>query len=130
VTLVLQGLPLPWVIRWLRIPRDEPRVEEHRLARIRTAQAARDRLDRLIADGDELTRQVGGELRTRYQQMLSDLEDEARGGRMHAELTRLRRELAQAQRAALLDLHARGLIDSETFRRIERELDLEEQIAQ
>jgi hypothetical protein len=40
---------------------------------------------------------------------------------------RLRRELTQAQRRALLDVHHRGLIDDETFRRIERELDLEEQ---
>src|SRR5262249_36349623 len=28
VTLVVQGLPLPWIIRWLDIPRDEPRHEE------------------------------------------------------------------------------------------------------
>jgi CPA1 family monovalent cation:H+ antiporter len=128
VTLVVQGLPLPWVIRWLRIPRDEPRLEEHRLARVRTARAARDRLDQLMAGGDDLTRSLAADLRVRYQQLLDDLESDERSGRVHAELARLRRELAQAQRQALLDLHARGHIDNDTFRQLERELDLEEQL--
>jgi CPA1 family monovalent cation:H+ antiporter len=130
VTLIVQGLPLPYVIRWLRIARDEPRYEEERLARIRTARAARDRLEQLIADGDELTRELGAELRARYQRLLEQLEAEAAAGsnrRIQAEIVRLRRELTQAQRRALLDVHHRGLIDDETFRRIERELDLEEQ---
>jgi CPA1 family monovalent cation:H+ antiporter len=130
VTLIVQGLPLPWVMRWLRIPREEPRLEEEeRIARIRIARAARDRLERLIADGDELTRQLATDLRARYKRMLEHFEAEAtsgQAGRMQLELMRIRRELTHAQRRVLLDLHARRLIDSDTFRRIERELDLEE----
>lgn len=127
-TLVLQGLPLPYMIRWLRIPRDETPVEEDRLARIRTARAARDHLDRMIAEGDELTRTLAGDLRAHYARLLEDLEKTRReGGRVQAELGRIRHELTHQQRSALLELHARGLIDDETFRRIERELDLEEQ---
>jgi CPA1 family monovalent cation:H+ antiporter len=124
VTLVVQGLPLPWVIRLLRIPREEHRAEEHRLARIGTARAARDRLEQLLAVEDELTRNLAGELRARYQRLLENLE--SGDGRVHDELARLRRELAQAQRQALVDLRARGLIADDTFRRIERELDVEE----
>jgi CPA1 family monovalent cation:H+ antiporter len=127
VTLIAQGLPLPWVMRWLHIPREEPRDDAERVARVRTARAARDRLTQLISDGDELTRELGGELRARYEQLLAQLESE-RGGRTQAELNRIRRELARSQRVALLDVHARGLIDNETFRRLERELDLEEQL--
>jgi CPA1 family monovalent cation:H+ antiporter len=130
VTLIVQGLPLPYVIRWLRITRDEPRHESDRLARIRTARAARDRLDQLIAEGDELTRELGTDLRGRYRRLLEHFEAGAangHGGRIQAEMGRLRRELAHAQRRALLDLHQRGLIDDDTFRRIGRELDLEEQ---
>jgi monovalent cation/hydrogen antiporter len=131
VTLVLQGLPLPWVIRILRIPREEPAHEMDRLARLRTARAARDRLDLFVKEDDELTRTVAGDLRTHYQRLIDDLEQKgvaATGGsRVQAELLRIRRELTHAQRTALLDLHARALIDDETFRRIERELDLEEQ---
>jgi len=129
-TLIVQGLSLPYVIRWLRIPRDEPRHEEDRLARIRTARAARDRLKQLIAHGDELTRALAVDLHARYQRLLQHFEAEAASGhpgRFLSEITRLRGELAHAQRRALLDLHHRGLIDDETFRRIERELDLEEQ---
>jgi CPA1 family monovalent cation:H+ antiporter len=132
VTLVAQGLPLPLVIRWLRIPRDVPPHDEERLARARTAQAARDRLDQILAEasGDELLRRLAGDLRARYQGLLEHLEAEETGGtagRTQAELSRLRRELAEVQRRALLDLHARGLIDDRTFRRMEREIDLEEQ---
>jgi CPA1 family monovalent cation:H+ antiporter len=127
VTLVLQGLSLPAVIKWLRIPRDEPRPEEHRLARIRTARAARDRLDALIADGDELTRQLGSDLRARAERLLEHLESRD-VGRVAAELARLRGEVARAERQALLDLHAKRLIDDHTFRQLQRELDLEEQL--
>jgi Na+/H+ antiporter len=128
MTLVLQGLPTPWVIRLLRIPRDQRNLEEDRLARLRLARAQAHRLAELIDEGDELTRELGEDLRLRNQRLLVHLES-SDAGRVAAELGRLRRELAGAQRRALLDLHARRLISDETFRRFERELDLEEQIA-
>jgi CPA1 family monovalent cation:H+ antiporter len=129
VTLVVQGLPLPYIIGWLRIPREERRLEEDTLARSRTARAARDRLDELMAEGDELTGELAREMRDGYQRLLMRLDAEAQAkqvGRIQAENARLRREVARAQRQALLDLHHRQLIDNETFRHIERELDLEE----
>jgi monovalent cation/hydrogen antiporter len=132
VTLVAQGLPLPWVIRWLRIPRDAPSHDDERLARARTAQAARDRLDQILAQAgsDELLRRLASDLRARYQGLLAHLDAEETGGtagRTHSELARLKKELAQVQRRALVDLQVRGLIDDHTFRRLEREIDLEEQ---
>jgi Na+/H+ antiporter len=130
VTLIVQGLPMPYIIRWLRIARDEPRHEADRLARIRTARAAHDRLEQLIAEGDELTRALAADLQERYRKLLEHFEAEATAGnsaRVQAEIIRLRKELTLAQRHALLDLHQRRLIDDDTFRRIERELDLEEQ---
>jgi CPA1 family monovalent cation:H+ antiporter len=128
VTLVLQGLSLPLVIRLFRIARDEPRHEEHRVARIRTARAARDRLDELIADGDELTRELGADLRARTERLLLHLESRD-VGRVAKEIARLRGEVARAERRALLDLHARRIIDDQTFRQLERELDIEEQLS-
>jgi CPA1 family monovalent cation:H+ antiporter len=130
LTLIAQGMPLPWVIRWLRIPRDEPRHDQDRRARIHTARAARDCLERLDAAGDELTHRLVDDLRSHYRRLLEQLGAEtspSEGARIEAELTRIRRELSQVQRRALLDLHQRGLIDNDIFRRIERELDLEEQ---
>jgi CPA1 family monovalent cation:H+ antiporter len=127
VTLVVQGLPLPAVIAWLRIPRDQPSHADDRVARTRLARAAHDRLQQLIAEGDELTREVADELRARNQRLLDRLHS-ASADRVAAELARLRREMARAQRAALLDLHARRLIDDQALRRIERELDLEEEL--
>jgi len=133
VTLVVQGLPLPYVIRWLRIPREEPQFDQERQARIRTTRAARDRLEQLLSDGDELTRTVGAELRAQYQQLLEYYEKGATPqttDRSRIELRRIRAELGQAQRVALVDLHSRGLINNETFQRLGRELDyLEEQFA-
>ena len=40
---------------------------------------------------------------------------------------RLRQEVLQAERAAVIGLRDRGRIDDETLRLVERELDLEEQ---
>ncbi len=126
VTLVVQGLPMPAVIAWLKIPQEQPRHEEDRLARTRLARAAHERLEQLMTEDDQLTRELATELRDRNQRLLARL-DSAAAGRVAAELARLRREVARAQRAALLDLHTRQLIDEEAFRRIERELDLEEE---
>ena len=81
-----------------------------------------------MADGDELTREVGADLLARTQRLIARL-DAKHADRSTAELARLRRELAQAERATLLDLHARRLVDDETFRQLERELDLEEQLS-
>jgi CPA1 family monovalent cation:H+ antiporter len=127
VTLVIQGMSLPAVLRLFAIPREEPSAEADRVVRSRLARAARDRLDQLSADGDELTRELATELRERHQRLLERL-DSTQPGRVATELARLRRELARAQRVALLDLHRRALVDDETFRRIERELDLEEAV--
>jgi CPA1 family monovalent cation:H+ antiporter len=126
-TLVLQGLPMPVVIRWLRIPREQPSEEADREVRTRLARAARDRLDQILTDADELTRAVAADLRAHHLKLLEHHESKE-SGRVAAETARLRREIARAQRAALLDLHKRQLIDEEAFRRIERELDLEEEL--
>lgn len=130
VTLIVQGLPLPQVMRWLRIPRDEPRLDEDRRVRLQTARAAAIRLEQLVADGDELTRQLGDDLRERYRRVIERLEAEstaAFAGRTQRELQRIRGELAHAQRQVLLDLHRRGQLDNDIFRQLVRELDLEEQ---
>ena len=42
----------------------------------------------------------------------------------------LRREILDAERAAVINLRDRGRIDDETLRLVERELDLEEQRSQ
>src|SRR5262249_41453121 len=101
VTLVVQGLPLPYLIRWLRVPREEPQFDEDRLARIRTARAARDRLEQLLSEGDELTRTVGGELRAQYQRLLDYYEKgttSQSADRSRIELRRIRTELGHVQR--------------------------------
>ena len=128
-TLVVQGLSLPYVIRLLAIPREEPNLDEDTIARSRMALAALDRLDDLIGDGDELRRELATEMREGYRRLNERLDAEARAkqsGRVQTESAWLRHEVARAQRQALLDLHGRHLIGSETFRRMERELDLDE----
>lgn len=128
-TLVVQGLCLPYVIRLLKIPREEPNLDEDTIARSRMALAALDRLDDLIGEGDELRRELAAEMREGYRKLNERLDAETRAkqsGRVQTESALLRHEVARAQRQALLDLHRRHLIGSETFRRMERELDLDE----
>ena len=43
-----------------------------------------------------------------------------------ADYQRLRRELLEAERAAVLDLRRKGVINDEVMRRVERDLDLED----
>ena len=98
--------------------------------RLQTARAAAKRLEQLVADGEELTRQLGDDLRERYRRVIEHLEAKstpAFAGRSQLELQRIRRELAHAQRQVLLDLHRRAQLDNDIFRQLERELDLQEQ---
>jgi CPA1 family monovalent cation:H+ antiporter len=130
VTLIGQGLALPLLIRFLRIPREETPRNADSLARLQVARTARDALTRLSEDGDTLTRELVEELRPRYIELLECLESEGAGPeseRRRTERARIRGHVIAAQRRALLDLYRGARIDSDTFRKIERELDLEEQ---
>ena len=129
-TLVGQGLTLPYVIRGLGVTVSDDTEHEEAHARAETADAALARLADLRATSSDHAELLDS-LQARYSHQATHAQEHHDGplGEPEEELIahrRIRRELIQAEREAVLDLHARGAISDEVRRRIERDLDLEE----
>jgi monovalent cation/hydrogen antiporter len=130
-TLVVQGLTLPKVIDLLNIEEDRTEEKEDTKARILAAEAALARLDELV-DEDwvrpetaERLRGLYGFRRTRFLARF-DAEDDGEIERQSADFQRLRRELLEAERAAVVGLRRDGRISDDVMHRVERDLDLED----
>jgi CPA1 family monovalent cation:H+ antiporter len=128
VTLVLQGLSLPPLVRRLGLPREQAHEREEAHARARAATAALERLAR-AAEGLDLPVEVVERLREVYVERLRRLGPGDGDGRSPAEeaaLVRvLRAEVLGAERRALIDLRDREVIGDEVLSRLEHELNLE-----
>ena len=131
-TLVVQGLSLPLLIRGLGLHDDGASERQETQARLTAAQAALARLDEL-ASQDEVSRESAQHLRKHYEAQVRSLTKRFKKaanepGEDHAmTYQRLQREALQAERSAVIGLRNQGEINDEVLRRIERELDLEEQ---
>jgi CPA1 family monovalent cation:H+ antiporter len=132
VTLLLEGLSLPWIIRRLGLSGAEAEDWRETEARLRAAEAALGRIDELAPEDwvreDTADRMRGlyeyrrRRFQARYDEGDGHIEYEERS----ADYQRLRRELLEAERASIMDLRQKGVIDEETMRRVERDLDLED----
>ena len=131
VTLVLQGLTLPSVIRMLGLAGTSGPDCEAREARRIMTRAALQRLEQARAQDIPDLDAVYDDLKQHYEHRLQRLE-----GRMvdrneslqqhYARSLDLNRDLLRAERETMLSLRAAGRISDETLRQIERELDLRE----
>jgi CPA1 family monovalent cation:H+ antiporter len=130
-TLVGQGLTLAPLIRLLRVEDDGSAEREDAKARIKAAEAALARLEELEAEdwvrSDTAERLRGSyrfrtnRFRARYEGSDEDgLEDRS------AAFQRLRRELLEAERRAVLSLRNEGYITEEVMQRVLRDVDLED----
>lgn len=130
-TLLPQGLGLPLLLRRLGLEGD-PRVErEEDEARLEVARAAGRRLEELRGESwvrDSTAERLAGAYRFRERRFGARLEDGVGDGaeERSADYQRLRRELLDAERAALVRLRDEGRIDGDVMRRVERDLDLED----
>lgn len=133
VTLVGQGLSLPFVIRKLHL--EEPRrwSDEEAVARMEAAQAALDRLDELEDEGrasDGQLRRLRDLYRARFRMCAAVLggEDPETALRQEslADYGRMRREMIGIERETLIGLQREGRLRDATLRQIQRDLDLEE----
>ncbi len=133
ITLVGQGLLLPWVVRVLGLTRE--REAEHRreheaelTARWDALELARGRIDALAANGN-IPPEVVSTLRSQQDYRSGRLPRSLADGIEAAHLTAdLRAELIGAEREYIYQMLKDGRITDEARRRIERELDLEEAI--
>jgi len=153
VTLVVQGLTLPALLRALGVTADGSDVHEEAKARFRAVDAAISRLEERAGD-DGLNEATVSYVRAYYQKRRHTLgtrfgkldhdhdgdEAEVVVGHAHADgsdhlaehraraesLQRLRQELIAVERATVIGLRNQGVINDAALRRVERDLDLEE----
>ena len=133
VTVVGQGLTLPWLIRRLGVVEDGTEEEHEELrARLVIARAALDRVDELEAedwtrDGTvERVRRLYEFRQRRFKIRAGKIEDEDGVEEGSLLYQRMMHEIFTAQRQALVGLRNSRQISSEVMRRVEHELDLEE----
>jgi CPA1 family monovalent cation:H+ antiporter len=130
-TLVVQGLSLPLVIRTLGLEDDGLDVKEEAKARIHAADAAIARLEELIDEGSvradtaERLRGAYDFRRRRFRARFDSADDGAIEERSVA-YQRVRRELLEAERAAIVALRNEGRIADGVMHRLQRDLDLED----
>jgi monovalent cation/hydrogen antiporter len=130
-TLVLQGLTLPALIRALRIEPDRGEEEEDAQARIQAAEAALARLEELTGEEwvrDDTAERMRGLYNFRRNRFTSRFDEQSDGAieEQSQAYQRLRRELLDAERAAITDLGRAGAISAEVVNRVRRDLDLED----
>jgi Na+/H+ antiporter len=133
VTVVGQGLTLPWLIRRLGVIEDGSEEEGEELrARLVIARAALERVEELeeeewTRDGTvERVRRLYEYRRRRFKIRAGKLEDEDGIEEGSLAYQRMMHEIFDAQRDALLALRNGREISNDVMRRVERELDLEE----
>ena len=130
-TLVIQGLTLPAVVRVLKLERDDLDEREDAKARIHAVDAGLARLEELVdedwvrEDTAERMRGAYNFRRTRFGARLDGSDDD--GIEMRSQdYQRLRRELLNAERGAVVALRNEGKISEDVMQRVTRDLDLED----
>jgi CPA1 family monovalent cation:H+ antiporter len=130
-TLVVQGLTLPAVIRAAHLEPDHRDEKEDAKARIKAADAALARLEELVGedwvreDTAERMRGLYGFRRNRFTSRF-DVDSDGAIEEQSQNYQRLRRELLEAERGAIVDLRRQGVINADVERQLQRDLDLED----
>jgi CPA1 family monovalent cation:H+ antiporter len=133
-TVVGQGLTLPLLIRRFDVAEDGTEEEREELrARLTAAAAALERLDELSIeewtreDTVKRVRAMYEFRRRRFKVQAGKIDDEDGIEDRSLSYQRLMHQIYAAQRGALVGLRNEGQISAEVMRRIEREIDLEEE---
>ncbi len=132
VTLVGQGLSLPWVIRRLHVATGQSEEHVEREARRAAAHAALARIEKFAAD-ERFTPEALNAVSATYHERLHHLGDEiadvlgwSPARQRSVEARRLRRAALEAERKQLIALYREHKLSKELLHELEHELDLEE----
>jgi Na+/H+ antiporter len=130
-TLVVQGLTLPVLIRLLHLEEDGSAAKEESKARIYAADAALARLDELATEDwvrDDTAERLRGQYRFRRGRFSArfDADDDGTIEQQSQDYQRLRRELLDAERRAVVELRRLGRINDDVMNLVQRDLDLED----
>ena len=128
-TLVLQGLSLPPIIRWLNVVDDGLAEQEEREARLKANEAALARLNELSdrADPTALER-LRGEYEDRIRQLeVCDPDSDSTKTHLYTDTYhKLLSEALAVERRTVIQLRNEQIINDAVLRRIQRDLDLAE----
>jgi CPA1 family monovalent cation:H+ antiporter len=136
VTLVVQGLSLPLLIRWLKIkPKDNAAAEENEL-HLYLANSTLHFIDQEMSV--QLNNKLHDQLKKKYEALINDLTKEIRRHKKAKRndeqiqatppdaLLSAHLEISKFQRALLLKLHKEGEFSDVVIRQVEREMDINE----
>ncbi len=130
-TLVLQGLSLAPLIRWLGVRDDRAWEKEETRARLKANQAALARVIELTKNRP-VAKSIALRLTTEYEDRILQLETEtqdeaaAEHGLFSEDFARLSQEAINTERQTILQLRNRREINDDALRRIQRDIDLAE----
>ena len=133
MTLVVQGLTLSPLIRWLGLRGDRSGEDEETIARLGTARAGIAKLDELIGRGGDVAAAARA-LRTQHVHRVHRFESRRRHTRHDRDEAyseawrRARAEMIAAERRELVRLRDDGTIADDVMRRVQRDLDLEQML--
>jgi Na+/H+ antiporter len=128
-TLVLQGLSLPAIVRWLKVVDDGASEKEEREARLKANEAALARLNELAGSTDKGALE---RLRAEYEDRIRQLQilraegESAKANLRNDGYESLLRELLKMERRTILQLRNERVINDAVLRRIQRDLDFAE----
>jgi CPA1 family monovalent cation:H+ antiporter len=128
-TLVVQGLSLPALIRWLGVEDDRVAEQEEREARLKSNEAALARLNE-IADSQSIAPEIVQRLRIEYEDRIRQLEvcdpehSEMSRGLFSSAYEQLSQELLLVERRSILQLRNERVINDDVLRRVQRDIDL------
>jgi monovalent cation/hydrogen antiporter len=129
-TLVLQGLSLPPIIRWLNVGDDHAAHDEERHARLHANRAALNAISQ-HSKTHNVPQHLVDRLRAEYQDRIHQLTAQEAGENAHLtlyspEYEDLAKQALSEERQAVLDLRNQRVINDHVLRRIQRDIDLAE----
>lgn len=128
-TLVLQGLTLPTLIKVLKLKPDGKDEKEEQAARLKLAASVIEHIEENYSLS--LSDSVLSQIKAKYEIRIQRMRKEEKEGRMSAaqieEFHRIQRNLIRVERDYIIQLRRSGLIGDEVLRKLEYELDLEEE---
>jgi len=127
-TLVIQGISLPHLVRWLGIRPSDEELQEEQDARLAIVTRVIEHIEENYSIG--LSDEVLNQIKTKYEIRIQRIRKTENSGKLSLEQVgdfhRVQHEIIQLERSVLNALHREGTISEDTVRKIEYELDLEE----
>ena len=136
VTLVVQGLSLPLLIRWLKIKPQDNTIEEEKELQLYLATNTLSFIEQDFPI--ELDNKLQEQLKKRYEQKISDLTKEIKRQKKakHSDeeiktpppndLVNAQLEISKFKRELLIKIHKEGEFSDAAIKKVEREMDIDE----